>query len=48
MEELGPLVHMEPAERELRAELEPLVKEGALIVAPHAGWLTTPEDFTGA
>ena len=48
VEELGPLVHMEPAERELRAELEPLVKEGALVVAPHGGWLTTPEDFTRA
>ncbi|MGD2016755.1 MAG: cryptochrome/photolyase family protein [Planctomycetota bacterium] len=50
-EELGPLVHMEPAERELRAELEPLVVEGLLEVRPHEGWLTTAEDFvagTGA
>ncbi|QDV05189.1 Deoxyribodipyrimidine photo-lyase-related protein [Planctomycetes bacterium Poly30] len=44
--ELGTLVHMEPAERELRHELEPLVKEGLLEAVPHEAWLTTPEDFT--
>ena len=43
--EVGPLQHMEPAERELRAELDPLVVEGLLEVLPHEGWLTTPEDF---
>ncbi|MEM6675164.1 MAG: cryptochrome/photolyase family protein [Planctomycetota bacterium] len=50
-EELGPLRHMEPAERELRAELAPLVDEGLLDPVPHDGWMTTPEDFvagTGA
>ncbi|MFT7077370.1 MAG: deoxyribodipyrimidine photolyase-related protein [Planctomycetota bacterium] len=44
--DLGPLLHMEPAERELRAELAPLVDEGLLEIVPHGGWLTTPEDFT--
>ena len=44
--ELGPLVAMRPAERELRAELSPLVESGALSYVPHEGWLTTPEDFT--
>lgn len=47
-EELGALVHMEPAERELREELGPLVDDGVLTAVPHAGWLTSPEDFTGA
>lgn len=42
----GPIVHMEPAERELRAELDPLVVDGLLEALPHEGWLTTPEDFT--
>lgn len=47
----GTLLHMEPAERELRDELSSLVDEGLLEVRPHGGWLTTPEDFvegTGA
>ena len=42
----APIAHMEPAERELRAELDPLVVDGVLEVLPHEGWLTTPEDFT--
>ena len=42
----GPIAHMEPAERELRAELDPLVVDGLLEALPHEGWLTTPEDFT--
>ncbi len=42
---LGPLVSMEPAERELREELRPLVDEGALRIVPHEGWLTRPETF---
>ncbi len=46
--ELGPLRMMEPAERELRAELAPLVESGALRVLPHAGWLSTAEDFAKA
>lgn len=44
-EELGPLAMMEPAERELRVDLEPLVTSGDLIIEPHGGWLSTPEDF---
>jgi deoxyribodipyrimidine photolyase-related protein len=36
---------MEPAERELRADLAPLVAEGLLEVLPHEGWLTTREQF---
>lgn len=40
-------VHVaEPAERELRLELAPLVEEGRVEVLPHRGWLTTPEQFT--
>jgi deoxyribodipyrimidine photolyase-related protein len=46
--ELGPLRMMEPAERELRAELAPLVGSGALEVVPHEGWLTTDADFAAA
>ncbi len=42
---LGPLRMMEPAERELRADLAPLVASGGLLVIPHEGWLTTVEDF---
>lgn len=45
--ELGPLASMEPAERELRAHLAPLVRDGRLRVRPHGGWLTTDEDFDG-
>lgn len=41
----GPLQMMEPAERELRAELAPLVDDGRLVMIPHEGWLTTREDF---
>lgn len=43
--ELGPLRVMRPAERELRAELAPLVAAGALVEIPHEGWLTTAADF---
>ncbi|MDZ7266926.1 MAG: cryptochrome/photolyase family protein [candidate division KSB1 bacterium] len=39
--ELGPLRVMEPAERELRVDLQSLVEEGGLQVIPHEGWLTT-------
>lgn len=42
---LGPLTVMEPAERELRADLDPLVRIGEVIVLPHEGWLTTREQF---
>lgn len=46
VDELGPLILMEPAERELRADLAPLVSSGGLRVVPHEGWLTTREQFT--
>ncbi len=46
--ELGPLTMMEPAERELRADLEPLIADGRLRVVPHEGWLTTEEQFEAA
>ena len=43
--ELGPIRCMEPAERELRVDLQPLVERGAIEIVPHEGWLTTPADF---
>jgi deoxyribodipyrimidine photolyase-related protein len=46
--QLGPLTMMEAAERELRAELAPLVEDGSLQVVPHAGWLTSEEEFRAA
>jgi deoxyribodipyrimidine photolyase-related protein len=42
---LGPLRAMQPAERELRRDLQPLVSSGGLELLPHEGWLTTPDDF---
>lgn len=47
-EELGPLAVMRPAERELRADLAPLVASGAVEVLPHEGWLTTADQFARA
>ncbi len=46
--ELGPLRMMEAAERELRAELAPLVRDGRVEVLPHEGWLSTRADFVEA
>ena len=46
--ELGPLGLMEPAERELRAALAPLVAAGALSMAPNPAWLSTAADFAAA
>ncbi len=43
--ELGPLRVQRPAERELRAELAPLLASGALQELEHDGWLSTAEDF---
>lgn len=43
--ELGPMRLMEPAERELRAELAPLVRKGGLEILPHEGWLTDRSQF---
>jgi deoxyribodipyrimidine photolyase-related protein len=36
---------MDPAEREMRAELAPLVRDGLLEVVPHTGFLTTAADL---
>ena len=48
VEDLGRLTLMEPAERELRADVQPLVDAGALEVVEHEGWLSSPEDFRDA
>jgi deoxyribodipyrimidine photolyase-related protein len=41
----GPLVAMEPAEREARAEFAPLVSDGSLHFERHDGFLTTAADL---
>ena len=41
----GPMCMMEAAERELRAELSPLVADGRLEVLPHEGWLTEASEL---
>jgi len=46
--ELGPLEVMRPAERELRRDLQPLLRTGALVEKAHEGWLTTESDFTAS
>ncbi len=46
--ETGPLLAMEPAERELRRLLEPLLDEGVIEPRPHEGWLTSAETFRDA
>jgi len=43
--ELGTLTVMRPAERELRADLAPLVDSGDLRVVDHEGWLTSRRQF---
>jgi deoxyribodipyrimidine photolyase-related protein len=43
--EVGGLVAMEPAERELRLDMAPLVEAGLLRLLPHAGFLTTTDQF---
>ena len=48
IEERGPLVMMQAAERELRCALDPLVRAGHLRVQRHSGWLSTEEDFVKA
>ena len=47
-DELGGVRVMRPAERELRADLAPLVEKGGIEVVPHEGWLTTTEQFEKA
>ncbi|MCA8972693.1 MAG: cryptochrome/photolyase family protein, partial [Planctomycetes bacterium] len=44
-QDVGPIVCMEPAERELRNDLEPLVSSGTLAFENHEGWLTARSDF---
>lgn len=46
--ERGPLAMMRPAERELRADLAQLVRQGALELRSHEGWLTSPAQFRRA
>ncbi len=43
--ELGTMRMMGPAERELCADLQPLVDAGGLELIPHEGWLTTHDEF---
>lgn len=45
--ERGPLLVQEPAERELREELRPLLGH-QLLQVPHSGWLTTTAHFERA
>ncbi len=40
-----PVRVMEPAERELRVDLQPLIDAGAVETIPHEGWLTTRDQF---
>ncbi|MHC4828943.1 MAG: cryptochrome/photolyase family protein [Planctomycetota bacterium] len=46
--ETGAIRFMEPAERELRRDLAPLVEQGAVTVVPHEGWLTSTDQFERA
>lgn len=45
LEEVGPLQMMEPAERELRTSLAPLVSSGWVEVVPNETWLSTRAQF---
>ncbi len=45
VDELGPLVMMEAAERELRSRLAPLVEAGGIEVLPNETWLTSRDQF---
>lgn len=45
---VGRLDVMRPAERELRIELEPLVRSEILAFQPHEGFLSTRDDFRSA
>lgn len=44
----GSVLVQEPAERELRHLLAPLVLEGLLAQVPHGGWMTTRDDFSAS
>lgn len=48
IQELGSLRVMQPAELEVRKDLEPLVKQGLVTLIPHEGWLTSQDDFLEA
>ncbi|MEM7676114.1 MAG: cryptochrome/photolyase family protein, partial [Myxococcota bacterium] len=48
VDELGPLTMMRPAERELRADLAPLVTSGGIEEIEHEGWLTDRKTFERA
>lgn len=41
--DVGPLTVMAPAERELRRDIEPLIRAGLIRIIPHEGWMTTPD-----
>lgn len=43
--DVGAIRVMRPAERELREELSPLVRAGAVEIMAHEGWLTTGDLF---
>ncbi|MGP0591632.1 cryptochrome/photolyase family protein [Nitrospira sp. T9] len=45
IQELGSLRVMEPAELEVRQDLDPLVKRGLVTFIPHEGCLTSRHDF---
>lgn len=45
---VGGLRMTAPAERELRADLAPLVADGRIEVVPHEGWLTTTAEFVAS
>jgi deoxyribodipyrimidine photolyase-related protein len=47
VDELGPLAATAWAEREMRTELDPMVRAGRLRPQPHDGWLTEQADFAG-
>ena len=38
--DVGPMLVMEPAERELRTDIDPLVRAGLIQTIPHEGWMT--------
>jgi len=44
-QELGQINLVEPAERSMRIEIEPLIKSGQLLIKDHSGWLTKREWF---
>jgi len=48
LKQFGPMRVMEPAERELRLDIAPLVEREQLEIIPHEGWLTTHDQFLRA